>query len=57
MTDEKDKATTHHVRNPPVCKCGYRAELLNSLAGLDYTLFFRLIPLSVILDKMLYILL
>jgi hypothetical protein len=38
--------------------CGYHAELLNSLARLDYTLFFRCpIPLSVILEKMLYILL
>jgi hypothetical protein len=59
MTDEeKDEASTHCVHNPPVCKCGYRVELVNSSPGLDYTLFFRCpISLSVILDNMLYILL
>jgi hypothetical protein len=59
MTDEeKDEASTHRVRNPPACKCGYLAELVNPPSGLDYTPFFRcLIPLSVILDNMLYILL
>jgi hypothetical protein len=59
MTDEeKDEASTHRVRNPSTCKCGYRAELVNPPPGLDYTLFFRCpIPLSVILDNMLYILL
>jgi hypothetical protein len=59
MTDEeKDEASTHRVRNPPACKCGYRAELVNPPPGLDYTPFFCCpIPLSLILDKMLYILL
>jgi hypothetical protein len=59
MTDEeKDEASTHRARNPPACKCGYRAELVNPHIGLDYTPFFRCpIPLSVILDNMLYILL
>jgi hypothetical protein len=57
MTDEeKDKASTRCVRNPPVCKCGYRAELMNPPTGLDYTPFFHcLILLTVILDKMSYI--
>jgi hypothetical protein len=59
MTDEeKDEASTRRVRNPHACKCGYRAELINPPPGLDYKPFFRcLIPLSVILDNMLYILL
>ncbi len=59
MTDEeKDEASTRRVCNPPTCKCGYRAELVNLPPGLDYTPFFRCpIPLSVILDNMLYILL
>jgi hypothetical protein len=59
MTDEKKgEASTHCVRNPPACKCGYRAELVNPPAGLDYTPFFHfLIPLSVILFKRLYFLL
>jgi hypothetical protein len=59
MTDEeKDEASTRCVCNPPTCKCGYRVELVNPPPGLDYTLFFRCpIPLSVILDNMLYILL
>jgi hypothetical protein len=59
MTDEeKDEASTRRVCNPPACKCGYRAELVNPPPGLDYTPFFHcLIPLSVILDNMLYILL
>jgi hypothetical protein len=59
MTDEeKDEASTHRVRNPPTYKCGYRAELVNPSVGLDYTLFFYCpIPLSIILDKRLYILL
>jgi hypothetical protein len=40
MTDEeKDEATTHHVRNPPPCKCGYRSELVKPPPRLDYTLF------------------
>jgi hypothetical protein len=57
MTDEeKHKESTRRVRNPPTCKCGYRAELVNPSAGLDYTSFFHCpIPLTVILDKMLYI--
>jgi hypothetical protein len=56
--EEKDEVSTRRVRNPSVCKCGYRAELVNPPPGLDYTPFFRcLIPLSVILDNMLYILL
>jgi hypothetical protein len=55
---EKDEASTHRVCIPPMCKCGYRAELVNTPPGLDYTPFFRCpIPLSVILDNMLYILL
>jgi hypothetical protein len=59
MTDEKkDEASTRHVRNPPACKCGYHAELVNPPPGLYYTSFFRCsISLSVILDNMLYILL
>jgi hypothetical protein len=58
IDDEKDKASTRCVGNPPACKCGYRAELVNPPAGLDYTPFFRCsIPLTVILDKRLYILL
>jgi hypothetical protein len=59
MTDEeKDKASTRRVCNPPTCKCGYHAELVNLPLGLDYTPFFCCpITLSVILDNMLYILL
>jgi hypothetical protein len=59
MTDEEnDEATTHRVCNPPACEYGYHAELVNPPVGLDYMLFFRCpIPLSVILDKRLYILL
>jgi hypothetical protein len=59
MTDEeKDEASSRRVRNSPVYNCGYRAELVNPPVGLDYTPFFRCpIPLTVILDKMLYILL
>jgi hypothetical protein len=59
MTDEeKDEASIRHVCNPPTCKCGYRAELMNPLAGLDYTPFFHcLILLSVILFKRLNFLL
>jgi hypothetical protein len=56
--EEKDEASTYHVHNPPACKCGYCAELVNPFAGLDYTPFFHCpIPLSVILFKRLYILL
>jgi hypothetical protein len=53
MTDvEKDKASARCVRNPPACKCGYRAELVNPPTGLDYTLFFHCsIPLMVIVAK------
>jgi hypothetical protein len=53
MTDaEKDEASARRVRNPPTCKCDYRAELVNPPAGLDYTPFFRcLIPLTVIVAK------
>jgi hypothetical protein len=41
MTDEeKDEASTHHVRNPPACKCGYCAELVKPPAGFDYIPFF-----------------
>jgi hypothetical protein len=40
MTDEeKDEASTCHVRNPSACKCGYCAELVNPPARLDYTIF------------------
>jgi hypothetical protein len=51
MTDEeKDEVTTHRIRHPPVCKCGYRLKLTNPPPGLDYTSFFRCpIPLSIIL--------
>jgi hypothetical protein len=57
-SEEKDEASTRRVRNPHACKCGYRAELVNPSLGLDYTPFFCcLIPLSVILDNILYILL
>jgi hypothetical protein len=56
--EDKDEASTHRVRNPSICKCGYRAELMNPHVGLDYTLFFCCpIPLIVILIKRLYILL
>jgi hypothetical protein len=56
IDEENDGASTRRIRNPPACKCGYRAELVNPPPGLDYTPFFRcLIPLSVILDNMLYI--
>jgi hypothetical protein len=59
MTDEeKDEASSRRVCNPPTCKCGYCAELVNPPPGLDYTSFFHCpIPLSVILDNILYILL
>jgi hypothetical protein len=58
IDEEKDEASTRRVSNPPACKCGYRAELVNPPPGLDYAPFFGcLIPLSVILDNMLYILL
>jgi hypothetical protein len=59
MTDEeKNEVSTRRVCSPPACKCGYHAELANPPPGLDYTSFFCcLIPLSVILDNMLYILL
>jgi hypothetical protein len=58
MIDEKDEASICCIRNPPTCKCGYRAELVYPPAGLDYTSFFGCpIPLTVILDKKLYILL
>jgi hypothetical protein len=40
MTDEKDEATIRHARNPLACKCGYRVELVNPHAWLDYTPFF-----------------
>jgi hypothetical protein len=39
--EEKDKASTRRDRNPPACKCGCRAELVNRPAGLDYTPFFH----------------
>jgi hypothetical protein len=49
---EKDEASVHCVHNPPMCKCGYRAELVNPPAEMDYTPFFHcLIPLTVILAK------
>jgi hypothetical protein len=53
MTDaEKDEASARHVRNPPACKSGYRAELVNPPAGLDYTSSFRCpIHLTVIVPK------
>jgi hypothetical protein len=56
IDEEKDKASTRCVYNLPACKCGYHAELVNPPPELDYTPFFRCpIPLSVILDNMLYI--
>jgi hypothetical protein len=53
MTDaEKDEASARHLHNPPMYKCGYRAELVNLPVRLDYTLFFHcLVPLMVILAK------
>jgi hypothetical protein len=33
---EKDEASARHVHNPHACKCGYRAELVNPPARLDY---------------------
>jgi hypothetical protein len=49
---EKDEASVRRVHNPPACKCGYHAELVNSPAGLDYTSFVHCpIPLTVILAK------
>jgi hypothetical protein len=52
IDEEKDKASTRHVRNPPTCKYGYHAELVNPPTGLDYTPFFHCpVPLSVILFK------
>jgi hypothetical protein len=58
IDEEKDEASTHRVHNPPACKYDYCAELVNPPPGLDYTPFFHCpIPLSVILDSMLYILL
>jgi hypothetical protein len=53
---EKDEASARRVHNSPVCKYGYRAELVSLPVGLDYTPFFHcLIPLTVILAKRLYI--
>jgi hypothetical protein len=50
--EEKDEASIHRVHNPPACKCGYRVELVNPHAGLDYTPFFHCpVPLSIILFK------
>jgi hypothetical protein len=58
IDEEKNKASTRCVRNPPVYKYGYRAELVNLPVGLDYTPFFLCpIPLTIIIDKRLYILL
>jgi hypothetical protein len=37
--DEKDEESTRCVCNPSACKCGYRTELVNPPAGLDYTVF------------------
>jgi hypothetical protein len=42
IDEEKDEASIHRVHNPLACKCGYRAELVNSPTGLDYTSFFLL---------------
>jgi hypothetical protein len=43
MTDvEKDEASSRRVRNPHVCKCGYRAESVTLSVGLDYTPFLLL---------------
>jgi hypothetical protein len=56
IDEEKDEASTYRVCNPPACKCGYHAELVNPPAGLDYTLFFHCpIPLSVILFKRFFV--
>ena len=47
--DEKNAAAERRVRNPPLCKCGYRSEFVEPPIGLDYTPFFRCpITLSVI---------
>jgi hypothetical protein len=53
MTDaEKDEVSARRVRNPPACKCGYHAELVNPPAGLDCTPFFHWpIPLTVLVAK------
>jgi hypothetical protein len=53
MTDaENDEESAHHVRNSLACKYGYRTELVNQPAKLDYTTFFCcLISLTVILSK------
>jgi hypothetical protein len=46
--EEKKEATTHSVRNTPLCKCGYQSQLVNPPNGLDYTPFWHCpIPLSV----------
>jgi hypothetical protein len=38
--EEEEEATTHRVRDPLLCKCGYRSQLPNQPNGLDYTPFF-----------------
>jgi hypothetical protein len=46
IDEEKDEASTHRVHNPPACKCGYCAELVNPPAKLDYTPFFHVLVVS-----------
>ncbi|KAL6595440.1 hypothetical protein ACP70R_047780 [Stipagrostis hirtigluma subsp. patula] len=48
MTEEaKYEVSRRRVGNPPLCKCGYWAELQNPPRGLTYTPFFRCpIPLT-----------
>jgi hypothetical protein len=58
IDEEKDEASTYRICNSSAYKCDYRAELVYPLAGLDYTPSFHCpIPLTVILDKRVYILL
>lgn len=46
--EEKNEASRRRVANPPLCKCGYRAELERPPRGLNYIPFFRCpIPLTV----------
>jgi hypothetical protein len=53
MTDEEtEEATTHRVRIPPLCKCGYWSMLANLPTRLDYTPFWHCpITSSVIAHK------
>jgi hypothetical protein len=37
--EEKEEAMTHRVNHPPLCKYGYRSQLVNPSTSLDYTPF------------------